>query len=215
MRFGLVAIGLAFVLVGAGLLASFFLFNSTAPPGALTRTVTASEILPNQTQEWALDTVGTGQGTVTLSWGSNVPADVGFYQGSTCGSSWCPQPPALVAWTANTSGAWHTSGSVPGAYVLTVTDHGGRSVEFNATLSETYPGNAFGFGSIDVVLVTVAAVLLLGTGAVGLFLGLFLPGGVYQTPRTPSRRFDYGDPDETPYESLEDDGPSSEPDDDR
>ena len=196
MRLGLVAVGLAFVVVGAGLVASFFVFSSNVPPGALTRTITASQIAPNQTQVWTLDTVGTPHGSLSLSWSSNVPTNVTFSQGTGCSSSSgiCPISPALAVWDANSSGSWKGTGNVGSGYVVTVTARANRAVSFNASLAESYPGTPFGFASPVIILITVASVLLLGTGAIGVFLGLFLRGGVYEAPPPARRRADiYGD----------------------
>jgi len=199
VRVGLVVIGLAFVIVGGGLVASFFLFSSSSPPGAVTRTVTASQILPDQSQVWPLQTVGSGQGSVALAWTANGRSNVTFVAASACQApgGWCADGPLLAHWPYNLSGSWHGSGSLPPAYLLTVTDRSSGEIAFNATLTESYPGTTFGLGSIDLILVTIAIILLLATGAIGVFLGLFLPGGVYRNPPGPVRsRFEYDVPDE-------------------
>ena len=183
MRWGLVVVGLVFAVVGAGLVTSFFVDSSGAPPGALTRTITASVVGPNQTQDWSLATVGTSHGSLTLSWSSTVPVNVNFWRTESCASSTgvCAVLPALGSWDANSSGEWRGTGSVGSTYLLTVT---GRSsaASFNATLTESYQGTPFDLGTPGIVLITIGSILLLGTGGVAVFLGLFLPGGVYQNP---------------------------------
>ncbi len=212
MRLGLVVVGLAFVVVGAGLVVTFFVFSSGVPPGGLTRSISAVQMSPNSTQVWTLATVSTDHGTLTLDWSSSGPSNVALARAAACPSSsgLCPVSPALVVWDANSSGSWKSSGGVSSAYFLTATSRSSNAVNLNATLSESYPGTAFGLGSPELILLTIGCVLLLGTGAVGVFLGLFLPGGVYQPAPRPHRRVEiYGDLEEEPNELEEDplDGP--------
>lgn len=199
VRLGLVVVGLAFVVVGAGLVVTFFVFSSGAPPGGLTRSISAVQMSPNSTQVWTLATIATGHGTLALTWSSTGPASVALARAADCPSSsgLCPVSPALVVWEANSSGFWRTSGGVSSTYFLTATGRSSNSINLNATLSESYPGTAFGLASPELILLTVGCVLLLGTGAVGVFLGLFLAGGVYQPPPAPRRRIEI-------YSDLED-----------
>ncbi len=196
VRLGLVAVGLAFVVVGGGLVASLFLFSSASPPGALSRVVTASQIAPNQTQSWSLDTVATTAGSLTLTWSSTVRTNVAFYRATACSSGvgLCPTDPALAEWAAVVSGSWKTSGSLASAYFVAATDASSGPADFNATLGETYAGTPFGLPTPTLVLVTIGCVLLLATGAIGVFLGLFLPGSVYR-----------GRPPEGPYPPIAED----------
>ncbi len=184
VRLGLVAIGLAFALVGGGMVVSFFAFSSGGPPGYVARSITASAIAPNQTQAWSLDTVGTSQGTLTFSWVSDFRANVSLWKATSCGqpSGVCPVGPALVRWPSDLSGTWKSSGSISSTYLVSVSDATLDAVSFNATLAESYSDQAFGLPATDLVFLTIGSILLLGTGAIGVFLGLFLPGGVYRAP---------------------------------
>ncbi len=184
MRLGLVAIGLAFALVGGGLVVSFFVFSSGGPPGFVARSISASQIAPNQTQDWPFAAVGASHGTLSFSWTSSVRANVSLWKASTCSQpvGVCPVGPALVHWPSNLSGAWRDSGAIASIYLLAVSDPTPNSVNFNGTLTESYPDQAFGLPTTDLVLLTIGSILLLGTGAIGVFLGLFLPSGVYRPP---------------------------------
>jgi hypothetical protein len=211
VRLGLLAIGIAFAVVGAGLVASFFLVSSSSPPGAIGRTITASQILPNQSQTWTLNTVGAAHGTLTLSWTSSFAANVSLTEATGCSSpsGVCPVGDALADWNSQSTGSWKQSGSVASLYLLTVTDRSTDQISFNATLAETYSTPPFGLGATTLILITIGSILLLGTGAVGVFLGLFLPGGVYEPAPPPRRRVDiYGDlGDETDEFEDDTDGP--------
>jgi hypothetical protein len=184
VRRGLVVIGLTFAVVGAGMFTSFYLFSSTEPAETLTSSVSASFLAPNQTEVWTLSAVVTGAGVLALSWTSTAPANVSFWKATPCtaASGLCPVEPAIVTWASNLTGHWKGSGSVGSSYLLGVTGKVPADLDFYAAFTESYPGPAFDPGAPGLVLLTIGSVLLLGTGAVGVFLGLFLPGGVYRPP---------------------------------
>lgn len=181
VRPGLLALGLAFAVVGAGLVASFFVFSAGTPSNAVTNSVSASQLAPDQTQVWTLPAVGSGAGVLTLSWGASQDANVSFWKASPCSttSGLCPTEPAIVTWNASLSGKWKGTSSVATSYLIAATNQGRADLDFNATLSESYLAPAFGLGTPAGVLLAIASVLLLGTGGIGIFLGLFLPGGIY------------------------------------
>lgn len=184
MRPGLVVIGLAFAVVGAGLLTSFFVFSAAGPEQAASTSVSISLLAPTQTQVWTLTAVSTSSGTLTLAWASTIHANVTLWKAAPCTTTraMCADGPAVVNWASNLSGHWKGTGSVAASYLLAVTDVGPTNLNFNATLSESYPGPSFGLGTPGLILLTIGSVLLLGTGAIGVFLGLFLRGGVYEPP---------------------------------
>jgi hypothetical protein len=198
VRLGLVVIGLAFVVVGGGLVISFFAFSTGGPPGYLSRTISASQMTPSQSQTWSLDAVASANGVLSLSWASSGRVNVSLWKGAGCTNfpGICPVGPPIASWVTDLSGQWKNTGSVTWYYILTVTAQGVSVANFNATLSESYSGSPFGLGTTNLILVTVGSVLLLGTGAVGVFLGLFLPGGVYQDRREPID----GEPDVVPID---------------
>lgn len=182
VRLGLFVIGLAFVVVGGGLVVSFFAFSSGGPPGYVTRAISASQMGPGQSQTWSLDTVANANGVLSLSWGSSGRVNVSLWKAAGCTNfpGICPVGAPIASWVSALSGQWKMTGSVTWYYVLTATTQAVSVATFNATVSESYSGSPFGLGTTNLILVTVGSVLLLGTGAIGVFLGLFLPGGVYQ-----------------------------------
>ena len=182
VRLGLVVIGLAFVVVGGGLVVSFFAFSTGGPPGYLSRTISSSQLAPDQSQTWSLDTVSSANGALSLSWTSSGRINVSLWKASGCTNypGICPVGSPIASWVTELSGLWKSTGSVTWYYLLTVTTQGSSVANFSATLSESYSGSPFGLGTTNLILITVGSVLLLGTGAVGVFLGLFLPSGVYR-----------------------------------
>jgi len=187
VRLGLVVIGLVFAVVGGGLVVSFFAFSTGGPPGYLSRTITASQMAPNQSQTWSLDTVSSANGVLSFSWTSSGRVSVSLWKGTGCSNfpGICPVGPPIASWVTDVSGQWKSTGSVTWYYIVTVTTQAVSVASLNATLSESYSGSPFGLGTTNLILVTVGSVLLLGSGAIGVFLGLFLPGGVYQDRRGP------------------------------
>lgn len=182
VRLGLVAVGLAFAIVGAGLVTSIFFLSPSTPPEARTVSISISRLAANQTEVWPLSIVGSGSAVLTLSWRATSNANVSFWKAAPCstGSGLCAVSPSIAAWVSNASGEWRGSGSVGNAYLLSVTDASQADLSFNATVEDSYPGPSSGLTTQALVLVSIGSVLLLGTGAVGVFLGLFLPGGVYR-----------------------------------
>lgn len=203
------AVGLAFAVVGAGLITSFYVFSGVGPNQTIESTVTASSLELNRTESWSLFPIATDSGKLTLSWYANAFANVSFWPAKRCpsGTSLCPTGAAVATWPSNLSGTYENHGRVASGYVLRVTNVDLVStLDFNATLAESYTGNPSTFSPATWVLITVGATLLLGTGAIGIFLGLFLPSGVYRRPSDPSEMVeDLGDLDD-PMSTSEDDG---------
>jgi hypothetical protein len=174
-----VAIGLAFALVGAGLIASFY-FTSTSN-GATTQSSSVFFHVPvNETQLVTFPAIGTGPAMLTIDWNASGPSNVSFSQAVSCavGYGICPATPYLASWPNDDRGTWTGSGSTADTYLLLLAGIG-HAVNFSATLHESYAATAFGLPTTTWILLIIASILLLGTGAVGVFLGLFLRSNVY------------------------------------
>lgn len=185
MRSGLVAIGIAFALVGGGLVASFLVLSSTGPASTQASSVSISNLGANGSQVWLFPAVGSGSGTLDLSWTSTGSANVSFWKTVPCSPSpsVCPIAPVLAAWPASTAGNWTGAEALGEPYLLVIGNLGRSALSFNGTLQETQPGAVLGLPTATLVMVAIGSVLLLATGAISLFLGLFLPGGTYRGPR--------------------------------
>jgi hypothetical protein len=212
VRPGLVTVGLVFAIVGAGLVTSFFFLSTNAPIEARTSSISISFLAPNQTEVSPLSAIGSGSGVLTVSWRATSNANVSFWKAEPCstGTGLCAAPPSIVAWASNVSGEWRGSGAIGTAYLLSVTDVSRGDLSFNATVVESFPGPSSGPTTQTLVLVSIGSVLLLGTGAIGVFLGLFLRGGVYRRlslePKgSPGDRHDRVEdgPEKDPYEDPE------------
>ncbi len=184
MRTRLIAAGVAVAVVGAGLLLALF-YLPPVPTDTRTHDLAVSSLGPNATQAWTVSNFAATTGSMTLSWSSLGRVAVSLWKTTTCpvGTGVCPQGPAIVSWSANLSGHWSYSGSVPGQYLLTVTNVGSSALSFVATLTETYQVPTPSQVVPAWALIAIGGLVLLGIGGVAVFLGLFLPGDVYRPPR--------------------------------
>jgi hypothetical protein len=180
VRPGLVVVGVVFAIVGGALFTSFYFASSSTPSDARSSSV-ALDLSANQSLPWTFTAIGSGTATFTLAWTATGGVNVSFAKSAPCSTTstgLCPVAPPLVSWTGSVHGRWTGNGPSGTTYLVTVGDAAGRALVFNATLSESYAGP--GFSTTIWILIIVGSILLLGTGAIGVFLGLFLPSGVYE-----------------------------------
>lgn len=179
VRTRLVAVGLAIALVGGGLVAAVIL-----GVGNGTTTVATSisvGISPGGTDNWTVNLTPTSNGALTLTWTASAPANVSLWQAAPCGSGsgTCPSGPALATWPASQGGRWSATGPIAGLYVLSASNAGTGRINFSAAETESYPSANRMFSDAVAWLIIVGAGLLLALGGIAVFLGLFLPSGVY------------------------------------
>ncbi|MGA7477273.1 MAG: hypothetical protein WBW47_08750 [Thermoplasmata archaeon] len=182
MRTGLVVIGAVLALLGAGLIVTLF-FLSGGPVTSSQISFEAPSLAGHSNQTWVVSGPSPGTGSVTLSWSTGVAANVSLWPATTCvgpmGS--CPTGPPDLSWVLATSGKETVSPSDAPVYILLVTNPGNNPLRFSAVVSVTSssgsPLTAWSWG-----LIATGGVALLAIGGIALFLGLFLPGGVYRDP---------------------------------
>jgi hypothetical protein len=188
VRRGLLVVGVLLALVGAGLLASLFYFPNSQTTTLVTN-ATITGIGPNESRTTSLSEVTTGSGSLGITWTGTSPANVSMWALASCqgGNADCPVGPPLATWTAVTSGHWSMNGSVAVGYLILVKNVGTLILIFSATTTERY--------SVTTPFLTVplwafmitGGLVLVAIGGIAVFLGLFLPGGVYSTP--PNEQF--------------------------
>ncbi len=174
----LVVIGIVFALVGGALIGSAF-YIPNAPSVTQTKQLSAA-VNPGPGQEWPFVFGGTSPSTVSVDWTASNGANVSFWSAAPCssGKSLCPVGGALVSWTGAATGHWSLPGASGSDYLLSISTATPSGLVFNGTVSATYVAPHSSLG-IPTILVVVGGVLLLAVGAIALFLGLFLPSGVY------------------------------------
>ncbi len=182
MRPGLVAIGIGLLVLGGAVVVAVF-EGTEAGPGQSTHYVTI--VLPSGENASAFVWGLNGSGVAfSLSWHASGKVDAVLSAPSGCGPdpSHCSQGPVLVRWPAGTAaGAWSTSSPPSFPWLLRIVDPGPISVQVDVTTTAARaPVPAPVAWAYDIFLVAGAA--LAAIGALSLFLGLFLRGGIYRTP---------------------------------
>jgi len=188
MRPGLVVVGLGFAALAVGGLVALYLIPIPGP--AVTHTTTASWLAIPGSANSTEYTAPAGATGFSVRWSATVPVSVQIYTGNGCepGTSGCADWRLVENRTATTGGSYFANCSATFPYRVVWSDPGPGSGSVEVDSATTDPGTAS--------LSTVSQVLLgLGVGALGfvgavlLFLGLFLRGGVYRRtgpPGTPS-----------------------------
>ncbi len=183
MRPGLVAVGVVFVVLGAAVIAAV-LISSDAPTLTRTGTVRLIDLTPGENRTITLPATPSPSADLTLHWIASNATRVEWFASVSCTQSpvgWCFQPKPAASWFSNTSGYWSYSGTAASIYGLFVSDPSNVSVNLSATFTENYRASPLPLTLVPLLVVLAAGALLAGTGGVGVYLGLFLPTGVYSS----------------------------------
>jgi hypothetical protein len=187
VRKGLAFTGVAVALVGAGvLLVAISLSSGTS--GSIVEGVSAPTIAGNTNYTHVIPSSPQKSAAVIFAWSATRSIQVAVYVAGGCPNNTvgyvCPAGPALKHWWSNT-GTWSWTGAVTEPWLLVVINPNASDASLNGTLVESYPApNAFSSG-INFFVLLIGSVLLIGIGALSLFLGLFLRGGVYEPRPVP------------------------------
>ncbi len=202
-------------IVGAGVVGAV-----SMPFGAMTDSRTdhtwQSSVAPDSHKKYDMPVAPAGTASVRFSWNSTRPAEVWWFAAGPCSdppsnaSAWCLDGSAIVNWTGSTSGHWTASGPPATGYCVLVDDDGSVSVNFTGEFVEAVPDPGHRLPMVPLALALSGGSMLVGIGALAVYLGVFLPSGVYR-PKGPrpsaedSPEFDEGDA------PLDPDGPSEPP----
>jgi hypothetical protein len=210
MRRILLVAGILVVVVGAGLFIPMF-----NPPSPATDTriasVSVSSIGPGADRSLTMSEATIPSGTLVFDWTASSSSNVTLWLAGPCpiGGGVCPVG-ALVSWAGGVNGRWMANGPINATYLVSVSNQGAANVTFFATLTATYDVGAPTQVIPAWALILAGALILLSMGGIAVFLGLFLPGGVYGAPRSDRERPEGKDeepPDATGSEPDEPDGP--------
>ncbi len=171
--------GAAVALIGAGVLIATLTF-STGPTVTQFDPVTVASLPGHTFYAPELDGVNQSGANTHLVWASSQSLLVAVYPAVPCSEPQgvCPSGQAVASWWDN-SGSWSASGPLSFPLFLNITNPNGTPVTFSASLVETYTTSALTNPTWGLFLPLVGAVVLIAIGGVGVFLGLFLPQGVY------------------------------------
>ena len=174
--------GIFLAIIGAGLLVSLLYFP-TSQPETLVTTASVGDLGPGQTRSVTLSEHASSSASLSLDWSGSALSRVSFWATAPCGggtSGACAVSPPLRTWSGNVSGQWSSSGPVGGTYILTVTNPGNVSLSLSAATTENYQTGS-SLLTVSVAFIITGGAVLVGFGAIAVFLGLFLPGGVYRS----------------------------------
>jgi hypothetical protein len=179
----LVVLGVAFGVIGAGLIAAANLLptsttQTSAPAGY-------GPLPPHRSINYVLSGPGGDWGQFSIAWTTSAPAGVALSSArcDATGTS-CSPLVSLVRWDAIASGHWATAGSVHFPLLLTFTNNGNATVYFRFSAHEMATVNQ-GPSLYVLGLADTAGGALIAVGAVAVFLGLFLRPHVYEPPPPP------------------------------
>lgn len=199
--------GVAFALVGAAVIAGI-VYPGDTPTVKQSSSADVVDLPGGQWRSFLLPAVGATPATLTISWTASAAVNVSWYAVRACNmpTGTCVVTPPLKAWVENLSGRWSATGSAGTLYELLVYSAVGHNttVDFSGTFTEQYRTGPLTLPMLPFLLTMAGGSLLAGVGAVALYLGLFLPSGVFAP-------FDRPPPatDDVPAEPLEtwDEGP--------
>jgi len=180
VRPGLVVVGAVIAALGCGLIATLFLLAS-AP--AVTNQLSVRNLVVGSQSSYSqeITPVSSSSGSIGVTWSTTAPANVTLTPEAPCATSqgMCPTGPPALEWTQVTSGKGTDPSVNSSIYLLEVVNPGVVELKFSATLTLAYhppsPLPTWGWG-----VIAGGALVLIAIGGVAVFLGLFLPPGVYQ-----------------------------------
>jgi hypothetical protein len=184
----LVIVGLAFALVGGGLVGALYILQEGSN-NAVSTSISFS-LASGSSDNVTLQLAPTSSGTFALSWSSTAHASVTVWRAEPCspGTGICTVGPALIQWPSNESGRWSISGTIGSYYLLTAGDVDNRGLNFTGTTTEQFLSTNTALSLPIESLIIAAAGVLLTAGGIAVFLGLFLRAGVYSDPNGPPPR---------------------------
>ena len=185
MRLRLAIVGAGIALIGvAVLLVAFSLSSGTS--GSVVENVRVPAIGGHTTYADVIPASLVSSASVVFAWASTQSVEVALYDAVPCANatgSLCPGSTAIASWWS-TSGVASWTGAVTNPWYLEVVNPNASVAAYNGTLAESYPAPTMG-GDLPLVVLLLGAVALMGIGALALFLGMFLRGGVYEPARPP------------------------------
>jgi len=182
VRTWLVVLGLVIAVLGAALILTLFALSQSS--------ATTTQFTPQETglgahlnQTWVVPAPAPGAGSIGLSWTATPAANVSLWPATPCSNplGFCPTGTAALSWSSAASGKGTVSSAVSSTYVLVLVNPGSGPLKFSGVVTVIY-----GSGPVLPVwswgLIALGGLALMAIGGIALFLGLFLPGGVYRDP---------------------------------
>lgn len=185
VRPGLVTVGVAFLVLGAGTVASIYALPMQPTTDQQSTVVPLGFVAGHGGGQASLSGTDSSAASFRVQWSSSVNLSVDLYDAPGCSASGsCVLTNPVRSWTGNTSGDVTVTGALAFPFVLVWSNPSDASGSFQAQAVETYHAHG-ALPTLTLLLVDGTAGTLILVGGVGLFLGLFLRGGVYRAPPGP------------------------------
>lgn len=181
VRAGLVAVGAAIAIVGAGIVVAVGLPVSEGSHSSQSTASAAGTVSPGAWYTFTMNATAASQATDTFSWSANGPAEVQWYAAVSCSTprTWCVEGGPLQLWANTTSGHWSNQGASSAIYCVWVNDTAGHALNFTGSFAESAVMPPTRLPTLFLAWLVVGGSLLAGIGGIGVYLGLFLPTDVY------------------------------------
>ena len=185
MRPGLVAVGIAFLVIAGVVLYAVV----TLPSGSDARTTRILHAQIPQGSSAAAFVWGFNGSSVALAltWHTDLAVNATLSEPTGCRGgdpSTCAPGTVLVGWSGNTSGAWATAGA-PTFPLLLLVHHPGAGIAAMSAAVTATQATVAPFSTWAYVAFLTAGITLGAIGGFALFLGLFLRSGVFRPPSAP------------------------------
>ncbi len=183
MRPGLVAVGVAFLVLSAGALITVNALPGPTAPQQDQFTLAPTVVAPHGAGAAQIPGTAASNGHLTVTWRTSGGAlEIYLYPAGACpsGSADCGAAGAIGECDPCGVGAsWAVDGPQQFPYELVWASSGSAPVNLSVSADETW--NATAASPLwSALLIDAVAVALGGVGAVALFLGMFRRGGVYE-----------------------------------
>ena len=182
MRARLIAVGAAIAIIGAGVIIAVTLPNGS-PQDTHDGLVSLPQIHPGLSSWVQLNVTPTDRGSVSFRWTSTQTAAVewyattSYYANSTW--NWKIVGGPLKSWANNTSGQWTITGVVDAVYTISIRDTSNHTLNFTTEFEEDISNSGALLPTLPMAVSVAGGALLVGMGGIAIYLGLFLPSGVY------------------------------------
>jgi hypothetical protein len=194
-----VAIGVVFAILGGAVLVA--VIDPADDPAVTRNSNIAIDALPaGSWRTFNITATSASPATVSITWNSTGAVLVSWYAAGPCATPphVCAELPALSTWgPPERSGSWTATGASGSAYILYVETSPSAPVNFSAFFAEHYRTSQLSLPIVPFAITLAGGAILVGVGGVLLYLGLFLPSGVYASYDEPD---DAREPPESPSE---------------
>jgi hypothetical protein len=196
VRAGLLVAGAAVAVIGVGVLLASLSF-STGPMETQFDPISVSTVAGHSFFSQQLTGVNRSSASISLVWSSSRYLNVNVYSSEPCPhlTGVCASGTPVAFWWGD-SGRWSTSGSLSFPLFLNLSNPNGTTATFTGILLESYTTSALANPTWNLFLPLTGGVVLIAIGGVAVFLGLFLPKGVYTRPPGPPGEYDEDDGDD-------------------